>query len=102
MINTVAEPEPQIFHEASRTITTSLPLRRKNRVSNSHPCFSKLKVISDKLFNNPQFRDAIDANLMNILQNIQELESAAYGEGELGIHEPSSSAACNINSVGPT
>ena len=96
----IADVEEPIEHEAevetdldgdvaqhSLSLSTSLPLRRKNRVSNSHPCFARMKVISDKLYNNPQFRDVIDSKLVEILDQLKELESATYGDGELGTHE---------------
>ena len=66
---------------------SSLPLRRKNRTSNAHQCFARLKVISDKLYNNPDFRDTIDNDLVRVLNHIKELESSVHGEDELGVHE---------------
>jgi hypothetical protein len=73
------------FPEPSSVVSTSLPLRRKNRSSNSHPCFARMKVINDKLHNNPNFRDEINDELGAILDKLNLLESSSYGEGELGV-----------------
>ena len=96
--NTIVEVESELEESVLPTqseqpsstsmLHASLPLRRKNRsTSTSHECFARLKVINDKLYNNPEARDRINIELGGILEMLNEFELFAHGDGELGVRD---------------